>query len=160
MYKKYVYSVTCIKDGDGEMIDYSYLKSLAKEMITKEKWTWFMYSELWVEIHTGYRIIYVEDMDVANWRTNGIILGCLIFEFVESSNIGIWSHIMYLRCYIWMHEIWDLCIKGWGIKEKNLSNDYIIVEKKWKSWKEVFGNRNIYEKSLPIFFFPSTKRKF
>ena len=34
-------------------------------------------------MHIRYRIIYVEDMDVANRRMNEIILGCLIFEFVE-----------------------------------------------------------------------------
>ena len=99
-------------------------------MIAKEKWTWFMYGELWVEMHIEYGVKYAEDMDVTKWRMNGIILRCLIFKFVESSNIGIWSCIVYLRYYIWMHEIWDLCIKGQGIKGQNLSNDYIIMEKR------------------------------
>ena len=52
-------------------------------MITKEKWTWFMYGEVWLEMHVGYEVIYFEDIEVANWRMNGIILECFIFEFVE-----------------------------------------------------------------------------
>ena len=42
-----------------------------------------------MEIYTGYGIVYVKDMDVVNWMMNGIILGCLIFEFMESNNIRI-----------------------------------------------------------------------
>ena len=42
--------------------DYRYLKSLANEMITKEKWTWFMNGKLRVEMHTGYKVFCIEDI--------------------------------------------------------------------------------------------------
>ena len=40
-------------------------------------------------MYIGYGVVYVEDMDVVNWMMNETILGCLIFELVESDDIGI-----------------------------------------------------------------------
>ena len=69
-------------------------------MISKENWTLFSYGELWVEMHIVYEVIYIEYMGVANWKMNEIILEFLIFEFMESNNIGVWSCIVDLNCYI------------------------------------------------------------
>ena len=31
---------------------------------------------------------------------------------MESNNIQIWSCIVYLRFYVWIHEVWDLWIQS------------------------------------------------
>ena len=55
-----------------------------------------------------HRVIYIEEMDVADCRMKGIILGYMIFESVESNIKGIWSCIAYLRTWIEIFEIMDI----------------------------------------------------
>ena len=83
-----------------------------------------------MEIYYGHGVAYFENMKVVNWIINLNVLEFFIIEFMESDNVGIWSCIVYLKCYIQMHEILDLFIKERGLKEQNLSNDCIILKKK------------------------------
>ena len=58
---------------------------------------------------------------------NEIILESLIFGFMESNKIRIWSGIVHLKCYIGIHGLCDLWIEVKRIKELSPSNGYVIV---------------------------------
>ena len=51
-------------------------------------------------MHIVYGILYIQDMSVANWRMNEIILEFFIFKYKESNYIGVWSYNVHLECYI------------------------------------------------------------
>ena len=53
-----------------------------------------------MEIYSGHGITYFEVINVVKWIMNEIILESLIFEFLKSINIEIWSCIVHLKCYI------------------------------------------------------------
>ena len=49
-----------------------------------------MNGKLRVEMHTGYKVFYIEDIGgIANSRMNEIILESLIFEFMDNNIIRI-----------------------------------------------------------------------
>ena len=53
-----------------------------------------------MEIYSGYGEVYFENTNVVTRTMNEIILESLIFGFMESNKIGIWSCIVHLKCYI------------------------------------------------------------
>ena len=81
-----------------------------------------------MEIYSGYEEMYFENTNVVARTMNEIILESLIFGFMESNKIGIWSCIVHLKCYIEIHGLWDLWIEVKRTKELSPSNDYVIVQ--------------------------------
>ena len=56
-------------------------------------------------MYSGYGELYFEDENVVTRTMNEIILESLIFGFMESNKIGIWSCIVHLKCYIGIHGL-------------------------------------------------------
>ena len=58
-----------------------------------------------MEIYSGYGEVYFENTNVVTQTMNEIILESLIFGFMESKKIRIWSGIVHLKCYIGIHGL-------------------------------------------------------
>ena len=58
-----------------------------------------------MEIYSGYGEVYFENINVVTRTMNEIILESLIFGFMESNKIRIWSGIVHLKCYIGIHGL-------------------------------------------------------
>ena len=58
-----------------------------------------------MEIYSGYGEVYFENTNVVTQTMSEIILESLIFGFMESNKIRIWSGIVHLKCYIGIHGL-------------------------------------------------------
>ena len=51
-------------------------------------------------MYSGYGEVYFENANVVTRTMNEIILESLIFGFMKSHKIWIWSNILHSKCYI------------------------------------------------------------
>ena len=95
-----------------------------------------------MKIYTSYGVAYIKDMDVVNWMMNEIISRCLIFEFMESNNIGIWSLIIYLR-FIFEFMKCEIC----GSNDIELRSKVLPIVMLWR--KSIRVERGIGKPKRP-----------